>query len=327
MKIKIDGFILALMIAIGISYFFPQLFLFQEGKFLNYFTTVGVSLIFFFYGLKLNFTDVKVGLKNWRLHLLVQVATFILFPLLVLLFKPLVSSGMQENFWLSFFFLATLPSTVSSSVVLVSVAKGNIPAAIFNASISGLIGVLLTPLWMSFFLEFQAENVFADVYWGLICEIVIPVVLGLFLQRYLGFWAIKYSDILSKFDKTVILFIVYGSFAESFTSGIYETIGTSYIVYVFLAVLILFAFIYTFLFVISRYMLSFSTADQITAIFCGSKKSLTHGTVFSKFLFVNNPNTSLVFLPLMIYHALQIFVITIIAQRYQRKIAGKSEVR
>ncbi|GAL78303.1 sodium/bile acid symporter family [Algibacter lectus] len=48
-------------------------------------------------------------------------------------------------------FLAALPSTVSSSVVMVSMAKGNIPAAIFNASISGIIGVALTPLWMGAF--------------------------------------------------------------------------------------------------------------------------------------------------------------------------------
>src|SRR5690606_17324768 len=131
----------------------------------------------------------------------VQLVTFILFPLLVLPFKPFIADAVQENFWLSFFFLAALPSTVSSSVVLVSIAKGNVPAAIFNASISGLIGVIITPLWMSLFLDFQTENVFGDVYWGLIREIIIPVILGLLLQRYLGAWASKYSMRLAQFDK------------------------------------------------------------------------------------------------------------------------------
>lgn len=50
-------------------------------------------------------------------------------------------------------FLATLPSTVSSSVVMVSIAGGNMAAAIFNASVSSLIGVFVTPLWMGIFLE------------------------------------------------------------------------------------------------------------------------------------------------------------------------------
>ncbi len=316
MKMKFDSFIVALLIAIGLAYFFPQAVLFQEGQLLEVTTTVGVSLIFFFYGLKLSITDVKCGLKNWKLHVVVQLATFVMFPLLVLPFKPFVVDVVQENFWLSFFFLAALPSTVSSSVVMVSIAKGNVPAAIFNASISGLIGVIVTPLWMSLFLDFYTENVFGDVYWGLIREIIIPVILGLLLKRYLGAWASKYSMRLAQFDKTVILLIVYSSFADSFNSGVFRTISTSYLIYVFIAVIVLFVLIYGVLYVLTKYVLKFAVQDQVTAIFCGAKKSLTHGSVFGKFLFLNNPSAGLYFLPLMIYHAFQIFLVTIIAQRY-----------
>lgn len=316
---KFDKFILFLIIAILVAYFFPQLATYQEGRVLEYITTIGVSLIFFFYGLKLSIQDIKTGLSNWKLHVLVQLATFLIFPILILLFKPFVQSLEQENFWLSFFFLAALPSTVSSSVVMVSIAKGNVPAAIFNASISGLIGVLITPFWMSLFLDFQTAHVFEDVYWGLIKEIIIPVILGLILQRYWGKWARKYSKQLSSFDKFVILLIVYGSFADSFVSGIFQQISTSYLVLVFVAVVVLFTLMYALLYILAKYAFKFAEADQITLIFCGSKKSLTHGSVFGKFLFINNPSAGLYFLPLMIYHAFQIFVITIIAQRYHNK--------
>lgn len=316
---KFDFFILFLLISIVLAYFFPQLSTYEGGTVLEYITTIGVSLIFFFYGLKLSFQDIKSGLSNWKLHVLVQVTTFLLFPLLILIFYPLIETVSQKHLWISFFFLAALPSTVSSSVVMVSIAKGNIPAAIFNASISGLIGVVITPFWMALFLDFQTENVFADVYWGLIKEIIIPVILGLFLQRYLGRWAAKYNKRLSQFDKTIILFIVYGSFAESFVSGVFASISTLYLFYIFLGVLILFCSVYFIVFLLSKYVFKFSESDQITALFCGSKKSLTHGSVFGKFLFVNNPNAGLYFLPLMIFHALQIFIVTIIAQAYHNK--------
>lgn len=316
---KFDSFIFFLLLSIVIAYFFPQLAVYHNGDILGYITTIGVSLIFFFYGLKLSIHDIKTGLSNWKLHVLVQTTTFLVFPILILLFYPLIETVSQHNFWISFFFLAALPSTVSSSVVMVSIAKGNIPAAIFNASISGLIGVIITPLWMSLFLEFQTENVFVDVYWGLIKEIIIPVALGLFLQRYLGYWAAKYSKKLSQFDKTVILFIVYGSFADSFVSGVFQKISNLYLFYVFIAVGLLFVLVYTIVFFVSKYIFKFSQTDQITALFCGSKKSLTHGSVFGKFLFVNNPNAGLYFLPLMIFHALQIFIVTIIAQAYHNK--------
>jgi sodium/bile acid cotransporter 7 len=318
MRLRIDGFVLALIIAIIIAYLFPQLVTYRDGKPVELISTVGVSLIFFFYGLKLSFSEIKDGLKNWRLHVVVQAMTFLLFPLLILLFKPFIQSELQEHFWLSFFFLATLPSTVSSSVVMVSIARGNIPAAILNASISGLIGVLLTPIWMSLFLDFETNNVFGEVYWGLIREIIIPVVMGLSLQHYLGQWARKYSQHIAKFDKAVILLIVYVSFADSFLSGVFETVSSFYLTMVFVCSITLFFVVYGLIYFFARYVMKFSREDQITAVFCGSKKSLTHGSVFGKFIFVNNPNIGLYFLPLMIFHAFQIFVITVIAQRLNR---------
>lgn len=319
MKYRIDGFILGLLLAIILAYFLPQGAAYGDGEPLEILSTIGVSLIFFFYGLKLSFAEIGSGLKNWRLHLFVQATTFLLFPLLILAFKPFVVTASQSDFWLSFFFLAALPSTVSSSVVMVSIARGNVPAAILNASISGLIGVLLTPIWMALFLDFQTENVFGEVYWGLIREIIIPVVLGLILQRYFGSWARRNSAHISKFDKSVILLIVYGSFAESFLSGVFERVSSSYLILVFVATIVLFFLVYGITYLLSHYVFHFSREDQITAIFCGSKKSLTHGSVFGKFIFINNPNVGLYFLPLMIFHAFQIFVITIIAQWYSKK--------
>lgn len=321
-KIKIDGFILALLLVIVIAYLFPQFNEIQNGELLETISTIGVSLIFFFYGLKLSFADIKTGLSNWKLHVLIQSVTFILFPLIILAFRPFVQSYMQEQFWLSFFFLAALPSTVSSSVVMVSIAKGNIPAAIFNASLSGLIAVIVTPLWMSLFLDFENVDILGDVYLGLIKEIIVPIILGLLLQRYWGKWATKYSKALAKFDKTVILLIVYMSFAESFTSGVFQNIGKIYLIGIFVGVIALFFIVYGLIDLLCAKVFHFNREDRITALFCGSKKSLTHGSVFGKFLFVNSASAGLYFLPLMIYHAFQIFVITIIAQRY-----GKEEVR
>lgn len=316
---KIDLFIVYLVFSIIIAYFFPYLAIYQDGFVLDTITSIGVSLIFFFYGLKLSFGQIKSGLKNWRLHIAVQLATFIIFPLIVLLFRPFIGEFISENTWIGFFFLAALPSTVSSSVVMVSVAKGNIPAAIFNASISGLIGVVITPLWMSLFLDFTTENVLLDVYGGLMLEIILPVIVGLLLQKYWGVWASRHSKKLSSFDKTVILLIVYSSFAHSFENGIFSTLSNQYLLQMFVAVVLLFVLIYGLLHFLCKYVLKFNESDQITALFCGSKKSLTHGSVFGKFIFMNNPYAGLYFLPLMIYHAFQIFIITFIAQRYHKK--------
>ena len=88
---------------------------FNLGAFIDW----GIVIIFLLYGLKLNLTDVLKDIRNWRLHVLVQVATFVIFPLLVLPFYKLAEGSDLYVLWLSIYFLACLPSTVSSSVVMV----------------------------------------------------------------------------------------------------------------------------------------------------------------------------------------------------------------
>lgn len=318
MKIKFDGFIVGLILMIAAAYFFPQLIELGGGTVIDRILSIGVAAIFFFYGLKLSFQEIRMGLSNWRLHVSVQLFTFVCFPALVLLFRPLVQSQLQEQFWLSFYFLAALPSTVSSSVVMVAIAKGNIPAAIFNASISGLIGVAVTPLLMHFFLDVEQTCVFGELYLGLVLEVLLPVILGLVLQRYWGAWARTYSSLLSKFDKVVILLIVYASFAESFLNDVFTTVDPMYLISLVVLVVLLFYTVYGLILYLVHRVLRFNREDQITALFCGSKKSLTHGSVFAKFLFANDPRLGLFLLPLMVYHTFQIFVVTVIAQKMAR---------
>lgn len=297
MKPRIDRFVLAVIGVIGLAYLFPQWGLPDSKIPVDVISGIGISLIFFFYGLKLSPTKLKDGVKNWRLHLLVQASTFLIFPILVLLFRPLMQNEEQEIIWLAFFFLAALPSTVSSSVVMVSIAKGNIPAAIFNASISGIIGVVLTPLWMGLFVKnAQTDFNFADIYTKLIVQIILPVLLGVVLQRFWGAYAQKYSKQLTLFDKSIILLIIYKSFARSFDEDIFSSVSMVDLLILFVAVLILFWLIY-FLTGFLAKKLKFNTEDRITAQFCGTKKSLVHGTVFAKIIFGNMSSIGIILLP------------------------------
>lgn len=319
MKFKPDSFVVAILIVILLAWFFPQWGLPQSGIPLEQIGSIGVSLIFFFYGLRLSPDKLKAGLYNWRLHLLVQLSTFLLFPLLVLLLYPFMQSNGKAGIWLAFLFLAALPSTVSSSVVMVSIARGNLPAAIFNASISGLIGIAITPLWMGLFMQQQTGHYnLSSIYSKLLLEILLPVVLGILLQRFGGQLAIRYHRQLSLFDKSVILLIIYKSFAESFTANLYASIAWIDFVLIAVVVLVLFYTVYGLIGFISK-RLHFSIEDQITAQFCGTKKSLVHGTVFSKILFAQAGTTGLMLLPLMLFHAFQILVISVFAARLSKR--------
>lgn len=319
MNIKLDKFVIAILCTIGLAYVFPQWGTASSPVPINTISTIGISLIFFFYGLKLSPDKIKEGLKNWKLHVLIQSTTFLFFPLIVLLFRPFLQTEEQELLWLAIFFLAALPSTVSSSVVMVSVAKGNIPAAIFNASISGIIGILVTPLWMGLFVQTSDAGFdFTAIYLQLIGQIVLPVVVGLLLQRFFGRYAQKYSKQLTLFDKAIILIIIYKSFVSSFEEQIFSSVSIADLLVLLAIILLLFALVFYGIKFISK-RLGFTKKDQITATFCGTKKSLVHGTVFSKIVFGNMATLGIILLPLMIFHATQILIISVIAGKLGRK--------
>lgn len=321
MRFRVDGFVLAILGVITIAYFLPQWGSSKSPIPIDLIGSIGISMIFFFYGLKLSPEKIKSGLKNWKLHLLVQSSTFLLFPLIVLVFYPFIKSERSELLWLSFLFLAALPSTVSSSVVMVSLAKGNLPAAIFNASISGLIGILITPIWMGLFLAHATSDFqFGAIYLKLITEILLPVILGLLLQRVVGRYVQKYSTYLTLFDKSIILLIIYKSFAESFESKVFSSVGVWDVLIMSMATVALFYLVYFINGLLTKW-LNFNTEDRITAQFCGTKKSLVHGTVFSKILFPASIPVGIILLPLMLFHAMQIFIISIIATKWAARLS------
>lgn len=315
MKFKTDPFVLFIIAVIVLAYFFPQWGSNKSAVPLDTIGSIGISLIFFFYGLKLSPDKLVAGLKNWKMHVLIHVSTFLLFPLVVLPFYPLAKIFQEETLWLSVLFLAALPSTVSSSVVMVSIARGNIPAAIFNASISGIIGILITPLWMGLFLKTSTAGFdLGIIYKKLILEIMLPVLAGILLQPFGGKYAVRYSKYLSMFDKSVILLIIYKSFAESFEEKIFSNMQWTHLLLLSVIVTGLFFFIYFLTGAIAK-RLQFSIEDRITAQFCGTKKSLIHGTVFSKILFSHTAAIGIILLPLMLFHAFQIFFVSFIATK------------
>ena len=62
----------------------------------------------------------------------------------------------------------------------------------------------------------------------------------------------------------------------------------------------------------------FSKADEITIVFCGSKKSLANGIPMANILFPTSVIGMMV-LPLMIFHQIQLMVCAVLARRYKRQ--------
>lgn len=320
-KIGLNGFFFLLIGTIILAWLVPSVGTDQSPLQLPKIAEYGVTLIFFFYGLKLNPKSLIADLSNWKLHLLVQLSTFILFPVTVLLIKLAFPVYFSSLLGLGIFYLATLPSTVSSSVVMVSIAGGNLPSAIFNASVSSIIGIFITPVWMSAMLEktLGTFNISHTIL-KLSLEVLLPVILGLLLHEKLGAWAGKHKTALRSFDQFIILLIVFTSFCESFSGKMFEGFSLGELFLLGALMLIFFLLVFGLMDILSVW-LGFNRADRITVIFCGSKKSLVQGAVMGKVMFPSQAMLGVVLLPLMIYHALQLLAGSTIAKAMGNKTA------
>jgi sodium/bile acid cotransporter 7 len=69
-----------------------------------------------------------------------------------------------------------------------------------------------------------------------------------------------------------------------------------------------------------------STPDEITLVFCGSKKSLASGVPMAGVLFPGDA-LGLVLLPIMVFHQIQLMVVALIAQRYSERPEIPAETR
>lgn len=277
-------------------------------------TGAGISFIFFFYGVKLSPQKLWEGLSNWKLHLVVQATTFLIFPLVVLVLYTFF--GEEGSYlWLGTFYLAALPSTVSSSVVMVSIAGGNLPAAIFNASISSMVGIFITPVWMDILLpETSVSFDLTDTFIKLSLQVLFPVIIGLMLHHRLIGFVNKYQAALKNFDQGIILLIVFTAFAESFAEDMFSGHSTGQLIGLSVLMLAFFGLMLALMYFISVGF-RFSREDTITVMFCGSKKSLVQGAVMGRVMFPDPVVFGVFLLPLMIYHALQLMAGSALAQR------------
>jgi hypothetical protein len=193
-------------------------------------TNVAVGLLFFLHGAKLSREAIVAGATHWRLHLVVLLSTFALFPLLGLALKPLLSPLVTPALYAGVLFLCTLPSTVQSSIAFTSIAKGNVPAAVCSASASSLLGIFITPALVSVVVTNQAASGGASPWHtvgNIVLQLLVPFVAGQLLRPLIGKWIERNRGVLKFVDQGSILLVVYGAFSEAVNEGLWHQIPLS----------------------------------------------------------------------------------------------------
>jgi sodium/bile acid cotransporter 7 len=277
---------------------------------------VGIFLVFFLHGLGLSPERMRAGVTRWRLHLLVQGFTFGVFPLLWWVLNALVGRWIPADLSLGFLYLCAVPSTISSSVAMTGIARGNVAGAIFNASLSSMLGVVLTPLLVGLLARTTGQALsWTDAILKLAGLLVLPLVLGQVLRPLIGRAFARYQRYTQGFDRLVILVLVYASFCDSVEAGLFTQYGGGLLAVTLGGAALILAVVLV-LSTFAARRARFDTEDEIAAVFCGSKKTLASGVPMARLLFGAHPGLGLIVLPLMFYHQLQLIVCSVLAERY-----------
>ena len=311
-----DPFLIALVAAVLLATFLPA-----RGAFamvVGWLATATVVLLFFFAGAKLARAQVIAGLTHWRLHLTILACTFLFFPIVGLAARGAMPGLLPPPLWIGVLFLCALPSTVQSAIAFVSLARGNVPAAIASASASQMLGVVLTPLLMS--LIAGAHEGAGGGLGGIgkiALQILVPFVVGHLARPWIADWVAAHKQLVGLTDRSTIIIAVYGAFSAAVLEGVWHQLPAAGFAVLFAVDAALLVIGFTATGLIGR-VLGFGLEDRITIQFCGTKKSLIQGVPMARVLFPG-PQAGVILLPIMLFHQMQLMACAYLARRYAQR--------
>lgn len=315
---RLDPFLVGILTTVAVAGLLPA-----SGTVLGIFTwaaKIGIGLLFFLYGARLSTREALEGLRHWRLHLTILATTFALFPLLGLATKLLVPTVLTEPLYLGVLYLCLLPSTVQSSIALVSVARGNIAGAVVSASASSLLGIVATPLLVALTMTTQGVTFSASAVLDIVLMLLVPFVAGQLLRRWIGGWVGRHGRPLKIVDRGSILLVVYVAFSRGMNEGIWSSLSLGRLLALTGVCVVLLALVLAITW-FGAPRLGFAYEDRATILFCGSTKSLATGLPMATVLFPGQP-IGLIVLPLMLFHQIQLLVCAAIAARLAKRAAA-----
>ena len=273
--------------------------------------TVLVVALFFLSGLSLPTEAIRAGLRDVRLHLFLQAFIFVVTPLYFAATSALLWRGGDPRILAGIYALAVLPTTVSSCIVFTQLARGNVVATIFNASLANVAGVFLSPLLLSLLLQQSGRALPADelvrVLSSLVLRMLLPVVLGQLARAALREWAQRHGKKIGVFMNASILVIIWFSFARpardpAFAASLLRL--WPLFVYLALSHLLLLGAAWG-----AGRALRLDKANTYTVLFVAPQKTLAMGAPLLTTYFATMPDLlGVALLPLIMYHLWQLTV-------------------
>ncbi|PFG38155.1 sodium/bile acid cotransporter 7 [Georgenia soli] len=272
---------------------------------------VAVTVLFLVYGMRLSTREVLAGLRNVRLQGTILLSTYVLFPLLGLALHAVTGSFVGPALATGLLYVTLLPSTVQSSVSFTSIARGNVAGAICAATVSNVVGMVLTPVLVLVLMD-RSGAVGLGGLRDVLLQLLLPFVVGQLLQPLVGGWIRARRWLTVSVDRGTILVVVLGAVTAATAAGVWESVSWAMI----LALLVICAVLLAAMLGATWWggrALGLDLPDRIALLMCGSKKSLATGLPMAAVLFPV-ATAAVVAVPIIVFHQLQLVVCAVLAR-------------
>ncbi len=262
---------------------------------------------------------------NWRAILLVFASVYIVAPLLAGQFAKLFSHAMPPaaaaQFFEAMILMAAQSSTMASAIALTLLARGNGEFAIIVALLTNLSTVLFTPLILRLALD-SHEVAFetSRMMQSMALTVVLPVLLGQWARRWLWHRTVAMRPALRVAPQCIVLVFAYtgvAAAAQSLKGDVVVLLryaGCCAALHITLLLGNLAA---------CRAM-GLDAMTRTAAVFAGAQKTLPNGIYLWERFFPANPQGAVA---LIFYHAIQLFVDTLLVGWFDRRQDARGDER
>lgn len=306
-----DRFILILLAMVAVAALLPA-----RGTALNLLGTISticIVTLFFVHGARLSRQAVLGGFTRLKLHLAIIGFTFLAFPMLGLVLTTLAASFIDPAFVSGILFLCALPTTVASSIAMVSMARGNVAASVIAAALSSMLGVVLTPLMFAALLSTSGAPIDISGIGKVVLILALPFAIGQLCRPLAGAWIEAHPGIGRTLDRLTILLAIYVALSAAVGGGLLAGIGLSRFLLLLAAMLILLVIVIVTAMLTTR-LFGFDYGDGTALLFAAMQKSVISGTPMARILFPG-AEAGLIIVPLLVYYVPMMTVSAIMAAR------------
>jgi sodium/bile acid cotransporter 7 len=325
---KQQWFLVGLFIVVGIAAAYPPLGK-KNGLIRAEITVtyIGVGIIFLLSGLSLKTKALAEAFIYWKLIVVVQ--------LLSLAFIPAVAFGIAKLLMLTSFdrslaegliIACACPTTISSNVLMTKASHGNEAAALTNAVLGSILGVFVSPaliIWLLGLSNVEGGVNYISVFTNLGITVIGPLIVGQTLRNVfpsLVPWLQSKLN-LSYFNQSMLLLLVWSVFCDTFSANAFSRVNVGYLFAILFLCLFLFVAFSAISFFVSLIpWFQFTKQDSVAIVMCAATKTVALGIPLVNVIYAGNPTVGILSIPLLVYHAEQLFVGSVFVTMFQKWI-------